>query len=223
MRRYEFPLLFAFRLILYTTLIQSCAPLGSPLNGDNDITTHELVKSTLDNEDDTKASRIRRYGNHIYSLSLSLSSEPRSIPYICDFERHLLFRDYIRNSPLMSQRMCGIERTPPVFSLCGLVVIAWILVRAGQTTGHSGRVLFVASLVAPLLVRLLLLVLPTLVLPIFFRVLTIAPRFHIRVISGGLVIALHKIPLRFPAPCFVFWYRFTVVGMIVYWRERTLC
>ena len=175
MRRYEFPLLFAFRLILYTTLIQSCAPLGSPLNGDNDITTHELVKSTLDNEDDTKASRIRRYGNRIYSLSLS--SEPRSIPYICDFETHLLFRDCIRNSPLMPQRMCGIERTPPVFSLCGLVVIAWILVRAGQTTGHSGRVLFVASLVAPLLVRLLLLVLPTLVLPFFSRVLLAAPRF----------------------------------------------
>lgn len=65
--------------------------------------------------------------------------------------------------------------------------------RGGQTIGHAGRDLFVASLVAPLLVRLSLSCSSYPCSAHFSRVLA-APR-RIRVISGGLVIALHKIPL----------------------------
>lgn len=109
MGRYEFPLLLAFRLILYTTLIQSCAPLDSPLNGGNDITTHELVTSTLDNEDDTKASRIRRYGE----ITLFLSGAPLHSVHLRLRDAPSIPRPYSQQS--VDAAVCGIEWTSPIF------------------------------------------------------------------------------------------------------------
>jgi hypothetical protein len=114
-----FPLLFAFRLILYTTLIQTSQPhLALSLIGDNDLTTHERVMSTLSNEDDTKASRSRRYGKHFFLSGARL--QPRIFAtWKRTFHSAKTFADPLVPIPL------GIERISPVF-LCGLIVIAWI-------------------------------------------------------------------------------------------------